>query len=564
MSGFDIKRKRAGLDKLFGIRARLALLALILVAPLMLERARSLEDTRSKQIAQAYSEFTRLAQQSADSQREAVASVETVVKSAAHIQAAASPSEPRCNTLAASLPVRLPWIRSLTIVGNDGRVKCANIDTLVGLDVSDRDYFKRARMARDLVFSDFLNSKYDNEPIVIAAYPVAAVAPESDLLIVAGVNLDWMSKIMNDLSGRRGILAILVDSTGTVLAAPADMTRLIGRALTGTPVLAGAVTRAINSDQETGLFSFPSTDGVKRTLSFSRIPGTESRLLLIVDEAKVAASINRDIRNAYLLLGLVCAFVLIGALIAAEKLIIQPIHKLVAIARRFGEGDLSARAANSRLPAEFAPLARAFDAMASQLSERERDLIASNDRLTVMASIDMLSGLANRRGFQSRLDFEWMKAQQNGGELSLLMIDVDHFKLFNDTYGHPEGDTCLSRIGETLARIATATSGFAARYGGEEFSLLLPNTATFRALEIGEMVRAAVQNLAIPHVTSNHMAVTVSVGVAGVKPCEALTTGDLLEAADASLYVAKRNGRNAVAEHSLGQSAENAAVALAS
>ena len=78
------------------------------------------------------------------------------------------------------------------------------------------------------------------------------------------------------------------------------------------------------------------------------------------------------------------------------------------------------------------------------------------------------------------------------------------------------------------------------------------------------MVRAAVQNLAIPHVTSNHMAVTVSVGVAGVKPCEALTTGDLLEAADASLYVAKRNGRNAVAEHSLGQSAENGAVALAS
>src|SRR5581483_10007765 len=128
MSSSAFKRKTTDLGKLFGIRARLALLALILVAPLMLERARSLEDTRSKQIAQAYSEFTRLAQQSADSQREAVASVETVVKSAAHIQAAASASEPRCNTLAASLPVRLPWIRSLSIVGNDGRIKCATLD----------------------------------------------------------------------------------------------------------------------------------------------------------------------------------------------------------------------------------------------------------------------------------------------------------------------------------------------------------------------------------------------------------------------------------------------------
>ena len=136
------------------------------------------------------------------------------------------------------------------------------------------------------------------------------------------------------------------------------------------------------------------------------------------------------------------------------------------------------------------------------MAERERELIATNDRLTVMASIDMLSGLANRRGFQSRLDFEWMKAQQYDSELSLLMIDVDHFKLFNDTYGHPEGDACLSRLGETLAGIAAETMGFAGRYGGEEFCLLLPNTDTARALEIGEMVRTAVQDLAMPHCTS--------------------------------------------------------------
>jgi diguanylate cyclase (GGDEF)-like protein len=565
MSGFGFKRKKTGLGKLFGIRARLALLALILVAPLMLERARSLEQTRNKQIALAYSEFARLAQHSADSQREAIASVETVLKSAAHIQASKQASDLGCDTLQASLPVKLPWIRNLTIVGGDGRIKCATLDTLVGLDLSDRTYFKRARQARDLVFSDFLLSKYNNEPIVMAAYPVSAVNPESDFVIVAGVNLDWMSKIMNDLSGRRGILAILVDSAGTVLAAPVDLTRMVGRPLTSVPTLAAAVTRAINSDQPTGLFSFQSADGTERSLSFSRIPGTESRLILFVDEARAAADINRDIRNAYLQLGLVCVLVLLGALFAAEQLIIRPIHKLVAVARRFGEGDWSVRAANSRLPAEFAPLARAFDAMAGHLSERERELIASNDRLTVMASIDMLSGLANRRGFQSRLDFEWMKAQQCNGEMSLLMIDVDHFKLFNDTYGHPEGDACLSRIGETLAGLAAATGGFAARYGGEEFCLLLPNTDMSRAREIGEMVRAAVQNLLIPHSTSSHQAVTVSVGVAGIRPNKALNSSELLEAADASLYVAKRSGRNAVAEHSLGQAAEKvSSVALAS
>lgn len=565
MSGFGFKRKKSGLDKLLGIRARLALLALILVAPLMLERAHSLEEARNKQIALAYSEFARLAQHSADSQREAVASVETVLKSAAHIQASKNAFDPSCDTLSASLPVKLPWIRNLMIVGNDGRIKCATLDTLIGLDLNDRTYFKRARLGRDLVFSDFLLSKYNNDPIVMAAYPVSGVDPESDLVIVAAVSLDWMSKIMNDLSDRPGILAILVDSAGTVMAAPTDLARLVGRPLTGVPTLTGAVTRAINSDQQAGVFSFPSSDGVKRTLSFSRIPGTESRLILIVDEARVAADINHEIRNAYLQLGLVCVFVLLGALAAAEILIIRPIYKLVAVARRFGEGNLSVRAVDSRLPVEFAPLARAFDAMASQLSERELELIASNDRLTVMASIDMLSGLANRRGFQGRLDFEWMKAQQCHSELSLMMIDVDHFKLFNDTYGHPEGDACLSRIGETLAGLAAATSGFAARYGGEEFCLLLPNTGTRRALEVGEMVRVAIQRLAIPHATSSHLAVTVSVGVAGVKPSEALNPGDLLEAADASLYVAKRNGRNTVAEHGLDQTPENdGSVALAS
>src|SRR6202043_492739 len=137
---------------------------------------------------------------------------------------------------------------------------------------------------------------------------------------------------------------------------------------------------------------------------------------------------------------------------------------------------------------EFVPLARAFNAMAAQLTERERELIATNDRLTVIASIDMLSGLANRRGFQSRLDFEWLKAQQDGREMALLMIDVDHFKLFNDTYGHPEGDACLARLGEALAGIAAETIGFAGRYGGEEFCLLLPNTEAKRAVEIGETV----------------------------------------------------------------------------
>src|ERR1700686_4368955 len=201
MSGVSFNRKRVKLKQLLGIRARLALLALILVAPLMLERARSLEDTRSKQIALASQEFSNLAQHSGDARREVISSVETMLKSAAYIRASAGGVSRSCDLLRASLPVNLPWIRSLMIVGKDGRVQCSTLNMLVGLDLSDRPSLQKAGEARDFVFSDFLLAKSKNKPIIMAVYPVSAINDEVDSFIVAGVNLGWMSKIMSNLGG---------------------------------------------------------------------------------------------------------------------------------------------------------------------------------------------------------------------------------------------------------------------------------------------------------------------------------------------------------------------------
>src|SRR4051794_17209990 len=562
MSGVTFNRNRVKLKKVLGIRARLALLAVILVAPLMLERARSLEDARVRQIAQASEEFANLTQHSADTQREVISSVETMLKSAAYIRASGGIGR-SCEILRASLPTNLPWIRSIMFASKDGLVQCSTLNMQVGLDLSDREYFRKAQETGDFVFSDYLFGKTNSRPMMMAAYPVAAINPEEDAVVVAGINIDWLSKIMTNLGGRPGISSLLVDSAGVVIAAPADQTSMIGRPLDAVPLMAAVAEKALNSDVPTGSLSFTASDGSNRALSFSRISGTQSRLIVSIDEAKVTAAINRDIHTAYLQLGFVCLFVLLGALIGAEKLIIQPIDIMTGMARRFGEGDWSARVRRSRLPAEFVPLARAFNAMAAQLSQRERELVATNDRLTVMASIDMLSGLANRRGFQSRLDFEWIRTQQSDSDISLLMIDVDHFKLYNDTYGHPEGDACLSRLGETLSGIAADTDGFAGRYGGEEFCLLLPNTDALKALAIGEMVRAAVQELRIPHATSSHQTVTVSIGVAATLPNDTQRPGDLIEAADAALYAAKHRGRNTVVEHGFVRLIDEAGMALA-
>jgi diguanylate cyclase (GGDEF)-like protein len=139
------------------------------------------------------------------------------------------------------------------------------------------------------------------------------------------------------------------------------------------------------------------------------------------------------------------------------------------------------------------------------------------------------------------------------------MIDVDHFKLFNDTYGHPEGDACLGRVGEALAAIANQTASFAARYGGEEFCLIVPDADTDQALRAAELVRATIENLGIVHDGSVFRSVTVSVGVAVVRPSAESGPDDLIEAADAALYAAKRRGRNLVVEHAPIRAADQAA-----
>jgi diguanylate cyclase (GGDEF)-like protein len=549
MSRISVNRKKAKLKGFLGIRARLVLLGLMLVGPLMLDRVRSLEAIRATQVAQTSLEFSQLAEHTAEAQREVIASVKAVLKSAAYIYTTAAKVGESCAIMGASQEVDLPWIRSLSAVGMDGKIHCSTAPNFIGLDLKDRDYFKSALKTHDFVVSGYLFSRASGQPIVIVAYPVSAVEANEATVLIAAINLGWMSQLMSNLGGRPGVSATLVDSDGTVLATSTDQANMIGRPLENQALLAAIAAKETPSDAKTESVSVTAPDGAKYAVSFARIGGTGTRLVVSIDEAAIAAVADREIRTAYLQLALVCLFVLLGALVAAERIIIRPITTLTAIAQRFGRGDWSARAARIGLPAEFAPLARAFNAMAAKLGERERELVAANDRLTVIASVDMLSGLANRRGFQSRLDLEWLKAQQNGEELALLMIDVDHFKLFNDTYGHPEGDACLARLGATLAAIANDTAGFAARYGGEEFCLLLPRRNSAPALQVGEMVRTAVANLAMPHAASSHHQVTVSVGVACAAPNDAEEPRDLVEAADAALYAAKYRGRNAVVEH---------------
>ena len=153
----------------------------------------------------------------------------------------------------------------------------------------------------------------------MAAYPVSAINPDADSVILAGINLDWLSKIMTNLGGRPGVSSVLVDSTGTVLAAPTDQASMIGKPLDTCRCFRRSPTRRWSPARRSGSIAFPPPMARSALVNFAQIPGTQSRLIVSIDEARVTAAINRDIRTAYLQLGFVCLFVLLGALSARRS-----------------------------------------------------------------------------------------------------------------------------------------------------------------------------------------------------------------------------------------------------
>ena len=169
------------------------------------------------------------------------------------------------------------------------------------------------------------------------------------------------------------------------------------------------------------------------------------------------------------------------------------------------------------------------------------------DLLRSMAFLDGLTGIANRRQFEEALQREWRACLRTGTSLALAMIDIDHFKSFNDTCGHVAGDACLRAVAGILHNDMSRPHDLIARYGGEEFACLLPDTDLEGARVKAEQLRHAVQSLGIPHEASGTApVVTISVGLETFIPTDELTPERLVAAADAQLYKAKHAGRNRV------------------
>ena len=220
---------------------------------------------------------------------------------------------------------------------------------------------------------------------------------------------------------------------------------------------------------------------------------------------------------------------------------------LMALLRTFSDRsrhDLESLASdNLKLQAQ----AEQLETTNRELEAAQRQLEDKNRLLERLSALDTLTGIANRRRFDDVLRQEWKRSARDSSSLALLFCDIDHFKRFNDTYGHQAGDDCLVRVAQAMEDTLNRPADLAARYGGEEFVGLLVDTDPEGALLLAERVRARVEGLDIEHASSDVAGVlTVSLGAAAIVPQTGMRPEDLVSIADQALYAAKQDGRNRV------------------
>lgn len=183
----------------------------------------------------------------------------------------------------------------------------------------------------------------------------------------------------------------------------------------------------------------------------------------------------------------------------------------------------------------------------SERKKMEDVLLRLNKQLEALSYHDALTGMANRRMYDKTMDVEWGRAERKREPLSLLVVDIDCFKQYNDLYGHAKGDECLVAVAEALNSVPSRATDMLARYGGEEFVLMLPNTDRDAAVALAERCLEAVRALKIPHAASEVAdSVTVSIGVSAIIPAADSYPSQIFNTADKMLYQAKQNGRNCV------------------
>ena len=512
----------------FGIRLRLAILSQLALLPFIMLRAVELSNEKAAAYETAWNELEAIGLSGAERFLDVIDDARATLQVLGRLPQV-NLGTGSCGETLANVLQDKPWAVGFHVADSNGTILCSTSPETVGVDIRDRDYFQEALRMRGFAAGNFIIGRKSSIPVIGTA--IATGRNGSLHVLVATINLRWLEAIAAKVAAHgAGDTVYLLDGSHKGLARFPSQGAAAGD---GETVLVDELLRSKNR-----LLRQAAPGGPRRLAISTVVPGTSARLVIGRDEATAMAAFDAGIKRIAVAWLAVALATLAMVWLFAEAIFIVPITILSSVAGRIGRGELDARVGARRWPREFKELGATIDIMGGRLQSQVGELGLNELHLRAAAMQDGLTGIPNRRSFDAELDGAVQAAKAGGGALSAIMIDVDHFKKFNDRYGHVAGDDALRRVAAALAGACAGRGAFVARIGGEEFAALV-RAGEQDAFEVAILLRKAIHALYIPHVDSATGTLTASIGVASLAASAAATVRDLMAAADAALYAAK-------------------------
>jgi len=469
--------------------------------------------------------------------------------------------------------------RKFYLVDNQGRGR--KFAYAIPFDVRSTDWYIAAKKSQKQIWSPIFVYKVPNTLGINAVAPIYNDKNQLQGVFSSGIILAGIGTFLNDLNFSPSGKTFIIEHSRNLVATSTLETPFVKNDRGGLIRLSATQsqdpqTRAIAAYLQAKYGAFHQIpDNLQlqvpfqgKTLFVQVAPYQDRRdldwlVVVVIPDTDFIGEIQANFRLT-ILISAITLLIATGLGIVMTRWITCPILRLSKASQAIAKGDWqnslmvedqTHQILESQIIAEVNTLSDSFHRMTLQLKnsfetlehrveERTNDLVIANRQLESLANLDGLTHIANRRCFNNYLAIEWQRHQREQNPLALIMIDIDYFKRYNDSYGHQGGDDCLIQVAQAIAQVPKRPTDLTARYGGEEFAIVLCNTDKEGALQIAAEVQTAIANLAIPHETYIGDIVTLSMGVASLVSTSEQNLEVLISYADQALYTAKEHGRN--------------------
>lgn len=513
-----------------GLRARLSLFIALAYLPLAGVLTTALTQERTARLSEARAALQRYAEQGVARQEEIVRQARSALMMLALFQEVREGEGQKCAAILRRAAALHPWSGGFSVAAANGRLLCNSMETAV-TSIADQEFFQRAAAERNFVVSDFHMGRTSGKPRMVAVLPLLDDFGDVDAVLLAGVDLEWLSVLAAEVAQASGGAAFLIDSKGAVMARHPDPEKLIGRSFADLPLVRTIL------DNPSGVVEGNGLDGAPRIVGFASLAGTGLRFAVGAPVENLTGAVDRKIWINGGLIALASAVAVGGVWMLMEIMVLRGLRHLKRATSHFSasgfSGALGTEKRHDAYSAEIGEVAQAVHAMGQALGEA--------------AYVDSLTGLPNRRFLAARIERLTADSASGDAAVAVLYMDLDGFKAINDLEGHHVGDAVLKEAGARLTA-CVRQGDVLARFGGDEFiALLLDLPKNDIRAAAAHVANRIVASLSAPiEAEGRTLSIGCSVGVAFWPDDHPDLTETTLRA-DQALYAAKRGGRGRTA-----------------